>query len=160
MTFGTLRDGRGGASRSRAAFLWTCVTLVFGLFMALLAGCGGGGDGGDDNNNTQPTRVTGTVREYFTNTPVPGATVTYGSQTTVTAGDGTFVLETTSGAYPAQTIRVTPPNNGAYNSTTQLGSSRVPASQGFAVAEVPAGTTRPLGTIYVFSSDYPPLPPL
>lgn len=153
-----LRDGR---LRSFAALLWLCLSLGMALMGLLAAGCGGGG-GGDDTGGSPEDRiavVTGRVLEFNENRAVGGVTIQYAGQTTQTDANGNFRFQVEGAAIPAGNLVVLRPTTG-YQSGARVGNTAFNLGSGFSVPEVPLGTVRNVGNIFIYSDAYPPPPPV
>ena len=141
-------------------------SVAVAALVLLVSGCGGGGGGGPEPPPpTGNVVVRGRIIEGATSQPIGGATITYGSNTTTSDGNGEFRIEVPAPS-SAQTVRVTGPDgpdpdteSDYYNVGQYQGQTYSLTTVGIAVPASAVGATFDFRPIRLFSKDGPPPPP-
>jgi hypothetical protein len=129
------------------------IWLILVVTVVVLSGCGGG----SDNQPTNRCVLTGTLRDYSTNSVIVGATVKVGTYTTTSSSQGTFRLDMpTVPVVETYSVdgRSATPLPGFFDFWARADGNTYNAKC-IPLPVVPLGETS-LGTIYLMNADSPP----
>jgi len=100
------------------------VGLVAVFITPYLAGCGGGG--GSGSSSTTTTAAIGYVKQAANQSAIPGATVTIGTRSAITASDGRYRISGLSAGALARSVSAAGYNNYSDAVTMQPGVNVLP----------------------------------